>query len=164
MPVFDCGKLGLELRNYKDAVYRMLSMQRRQYSGMVMANFQLDQINLSMKRSMIVLAMLLATSMVLSAQPPHAKAYGKRGHHHEYKGNHSQQFYYYPQYNVYYHPASKKYACYERGQWVWVATPPPGLVLRNASRYPFYFDDFDVWTFEPVRRQSRPSVQIQVNL
>jgi hypothetical protein len=131
---------------------------------MVMAKFPLDQSHLTMKRSMMILYMLLATSTALLAQPPHAKAYGKKGHGHAYNDKQSQQFYYYPQYNVYYHPAGKKYACYQRGQWVWLATPPPGLVLRNANRYPFYYDDFDVWTYEPVRRQSRPSVQIQVNL
>jgi hypothetical protein len=118
----------------------------------------------SMKRTVMVVAMLLVTSSVLLAQPPHAKAYGKRNHHQEYKGKYSKQFHYYPQYNMYYHPAGKKYACYQRGQWVWVTTPPPGLVLRGSDRREFYYDGFDVWAYEPVRRYPRPSVHIQVNL
>lgn len=132
---------------------------------MVMAKILLDQITLIMKKQTIIaLSLLLGVGGVLHAQPPHAKAHGKRKHEMEHSGRHQQQFYYYPQYNVYYHPAGKKYACYQRGQWVWVATPPPGLVLRTTNRHEFFYDGFDVWAYEPVRRHSRPTVQIQVNL
>ena len=142
----------------------MLSIARPGNSGMVMAKFSLDQIRNCMKRTMIALALLLGTGTMLCAQPPHAKAHGKRKHQSAYAGKHKQQFYYYPQYNVYYHPAGKRYACYRRGQWVWVTTPPPGLVLQVDDRREFYYDGFDVWAYEPVRRYPRPSVQIQVNL
>ena len=117
-----------------------------------------------MKQTMLALTLLLGTFLLLNAQPPHAKAHGKKKHGATYGSKHGNHFYYYPQHNVYYHPAGKKYACYQRGQWVWVATPPPGLVLRTANRHEFFYDGFDVWAYEPVRRQRRPTVQIQVNL
>lgn len=54
--------------------------------------------------------------------PPHAKAYGYRAKH---------TCWYYPDAEVYYVTASKKYAVLEGGNWVVITTPPKGVVLGS---------------------------------
>ena len=138
-------------------------MQGADRSGMEMANFLLNQTHNTMKQIMMVLVLVTGFSLAVAAQPPHAKAHGKHKHRSAYKGGVGHQFYYYPEYNVYYHPAGKKYARVKGGRWVWVNTPPPAFVLRSTVRHEFFYDDFDVWGYEPVRRYRRPSVQVQLN-
>lgn len=90
-------------------------------------------------KALLVAVLLMFTAGVAVAQPPHAKAYGKK------------KFYYYPQQNVYYDPVSAVYIYNNGPQWTSVAVLPPSLVISvGAPRVMVYHQGPEVWYDNPV--------------
>lgn len=130
-----------------------------------------------MKKILILTMMILATAAFtaeVSAQPPWAKAYGKRGK--EDKHWKRGQYYYYPSANVYYSPVSHRYWYPRNGVWVNVGMLPPSMVVYNQPRYVVYRDyDDDIWRdnyrhasrYRPqpvyVERPWRSGVNVNIN-
>ena len=112
-----------------------------------------------MKKILLVLAMIIATDAVItnaSAQPPHAKAWGKRAKQPDWKRGH---YYYYPAANVYYSPVVRRYWYPRNGAWVNTAVLPPSVVVYNRPSYVVYREhDDDIWRDNRVhyRRYYRP--------
>ena len=88
-------------------------------------------------RAVIFLTVLLLTvfsTNTASAQPPHAKAYGKH------------KYYYYPASNVYYDAGPKLYYYNAGSSWKGVSVLPPGIsMLKGAPRHIVYYNTPEVW-------------------
>lgn len=87
--------------------------------------------------AVIFLTSLLITAFsinVASAQPPHAKAYGKH------------KYYYYPASNVYYDAGPKLYYYNAGSSWKGVSVLPPGIrIVTGAQRHIVYHNTPEVW-------------------
>lgn len=88
----------------------------------------------------IGIAIVLIFSVgALSAQPPHAKAYGKK------------KFYYYPQQNVYFDPVASLYIYHNGPSWSSVSVLPPSLVISvGAPRVLVYHEGPEIWYDNPA--------------
>lgn len=99
-----------------------------------------------MKRILVitVIAFALATTgLQADAQPPHAKAWGKKKKGNEWKKG---QYYYYPSANVYYNPAANRYWYPKNGSWTNIDILPPSVVVYNQPRRIVYREsDDDIW-------------------
>lgn len=88
-----------------------------------------------MKKFLALLVLAIAITTVASdamAQPPHAKAWGKRMKDREWqRGN----YYYYPSANVYYSPDENRYWYPRNGSWINVNVLPPSIIITNRPRY-----------------------------
>jgi hypothetical protein len=100
-----------------------------------------------MKKIMILLIVVMAAgafSSELNAQPPWAKAWGKRAK--EEQRWRRGQYYYYPSANVYYSPASHRYWYPRNGVWMNVGVLPPSVIVYNQPSHIVYRDyDDDIW-------------------
>lgn len=114
---------------------------------------------ISMKKIIVLLVLFLVTGTVANhadAQPPHAKAWGKKGKHNNWQRG---GYRYYPSANVYYSPASRRYWYPRNGVWVNASVLPPSVVVYNQPSYIVYRDmDDDIWRDNRVhyRRYYRP--------
>jgi hypothetical protein len=131
-----------------------------------------------MKKLMMIGCMLLATvgvGTVAVAQPPHAKAWGKRAKQQNFKNYKQGRYYYYPSHNVYYSPAAHRYWYPNHGVWVSANVLPRTVAVYNQPSYVVYGDD-DIWRDNrvhydryryyqpaPVRRYARPGVSVDVH-
>ena len=78
--------------------------------------------------------LLTAFTVTASAQPPHAKAYGKH------------KYYYYPASNVYYDAGPRLYYYNSGPSWTGVSVLPPTFsITTGAPRYAVYYDGPEVW-------------------
>jgi len=106
-----------------------------------------------MKKLLMMATLLLATISVVNvavAQPPHAKAWGKRAKH-DFKHG---RYYYYPKHNVYYSPAAHRYWYPRNGVWVSANVLPRTMVVYNQPSYVVYRDiDNDIWRDNRVHYQ-----------
>lgn len=92
---------------------------------------------------MFVTAILLSAFAIntASAQPPHAKAYGKH------------KYYYYPASNVYYDAGPRLYYYNAGSSWTGVSVLPPGITFSSgAPKYAVYHDGPEVWRDNEVHR------------
>ena len=98
-----------------------------------------------MKKLLMIGMMLLGTvsiGTVAVAQPPHAKAWGKRAKQ-DFKHG---RYYYYPSNNVYYSPAAHRYWYPRNGVWVSANALPRTMVVYNQPSYVVYRDmDDEIW-------------------
>ncbi len=117
--------------------------------------------------AIVVTGLLISTKS--SAQPPWAKAYGKRNK--EWKHAHYEsrpvvvrnRYYYYPNANTYYSPRFHRYWYPQNGVWVQLSTLPGGIVIANQPRYDVYCDGDDVWRDNAVHvKRYRPGVRVNV--
>lgn len=89
---------------------------------------------------MLVSAFVLTafTINTVSAQPPHAKAYGKK------------KYYYYPASNVYYDAGPRLYYYNSGPSWTGVSVLPPSINFSiGAPRVVVYHDGPEVWVNNP---------------
>jgi hypothetical protein len=100
-----------------------------------------------MKRIIILLAIafFVSTSFESSAQPPWAKAHGKKDKEWKQGKKVKKVYYYYPASNVYYSPSNKQYWYPNNGSWVTANTLPAQYVVVNKPRHTVYYDGTEVW-------------------
>ncbi len=96
-----------------------------------------------MKRLVILLVSVITviafTANTATAQPPHAKAYGK------------QKFYYYPASNVYYDAGPDLYYYNSGPSWTGVRVLPATITITaSAPRFAVYHQGPEVWLDNPV--------------
>lgn len=111
-----------------------------------------------MKKIIVLLVLFFATNTLshhAEAQPPHAKAWSKKGKKAWKRGG----YYYYPSANVYYSPVSGRYWYPRNGRWVNTSVLPPSVVIYQQPGYIVYRDiDDDIWRDNRVHysRYQRP--------
>ncbi|NCI47083.1 hypothetical protein [Sediminibacterium soli] len=110
-----------------------------------------------MKKITVIGMLLFAAGVVtneVKAQPPHAKAWGKRAKEwredrdddRDDKGWKRGGYYYYPSANVYFSPVSHRYWYPRNGVWINASILPPSVVVYNQPSYIVYReDDDDIW-------------------
>lgn len=96
-----------------------------------------------MKKSVVLfvsaIVLLAFTANTVAAQPPHAKAYGKK------------KFYYYPQSNVYYDAGPGLYYYNTGPSWTGVSVLPASInITIGAPRVAVYHQGPEVWMDNPV--------------
>jgi hypothetical protein len=115
----------------------------------------------------IVVLACLSIGTVAVAQPPHAKAWGKKAKHNWKRG----QYYYYPSANVYYNPVAHRYWYPRNGVWVNTGALPRSVIVYKQPAYVVYREmDDDIWRdnrghysryYRPV--PVRPGVTVDVH-
>lgn len=124
-----------------------------------------------MKKLSVLLTIVAATllSTESNAQPPWAKAHGKRNK--EWKHSHHDgrtavvktRYYYYPGNNVYYSPVYHRYWYPQNGVWIQLSTLPRGVIVVNQPRYEVYYDGNDVWRDNAVHvKRYKPGVRVNI--
>ncbi len=122
------------------------------------------------------LVIMFFLSSEVSAQPPWAKAYGKRNkewkedrkHRDKHFVQQRRAYYYYPASNVYYSPVYHNYWYPRNGAWVNVNVLPRNIVVVNEPRYDVYYDGDDVWRdnrvhYERYRPVPKPGVSVDIH-
>lgn len=123
-------------------------------------------------KALLSTAVLLAGLSVTAAhaQPPHAKAWGKRNKMYVQPARIS--YIYYPSVNMYFSPVSHRYWYPRNGVWVSVNTLPAGIVIGRNPGYTVYCDDwYEIWRDNPIHRRRymvvqpapRPGVSVNIN-
>ena len=118
--------------------------------------------------SVAFVTMLLVTVRT-NAQPPWAKAYGKKNkewkEHHKHGRDNYQSYYYYPTANVYYNPVRRTYWYPRNGVWISVGVLPANIVVVNQPRYDVYYDGDEVWRDNSFhcQRYKAPTKVVVVN-
>lgn len=124
-------------------------------------------------KKLSLLLLVVAAGFVIgtqsSAQPPWAKAYGKRAkewkHHDHYDRRMvvRNRYYYYPEPNVYYSPSYHRYWYPQNGVWIQLSTLPRGVVVVNQPRYNVYCDGDEVWRDNAVHvKRYKPGVRVNI--
>lgn len=119
-----------------------------------------------MKKILMMLVLFFAIGTITNeavAQPPHAKAWGKKNKNAWKRGH----YYYYPSVNVYYSPVVRRYWYPRNGSWVNATALPPSLVVYEQPRYVVYRDmDDDIWRdnrrHARVYRPARSGVSVNI--
>ena len=134
-----------------------------------------------MKKLPVFLTALVTMSFIcteLSAQPPWAKAHGRRNNEWQRERRHEDRrfvpqpqrrsYYYYPSSNVYYSPVYHNYWYPRNGAWVNVNVLPRNIVIVNEPRYDVYYDGDEVWRenrvhYERYRPVPKPGVSVDIH-
>ena len=131
-----------------------------------------NKIRCFMKKMIVMLTIFFAIGTVTNeavAQPPHAKAWGKKSKQ-QWKRGH---YYYYPSVNVYYSPVVRRYWYPRNGIWMNTGMLPPSVVVYNQPHYVVYRDmDDDIWrdnrrharSYRPVYMERRRPVRSGVSV
>jgi hypothetical protein len=131
-----------------------------------------------MKKKYVTLSIpLLMVLMPLfsAAQPPHAKAWGKRGgpaYHRHPQPVRTKVFYeYYPSMNVYFNPVLQRYWYPRNGVWIQANVLPQGFILSNKRRQKVWcYDNESVWVNQryyadmPIIVAPPPRTGVSVNI
>jgi hypothetical protein len=137
---------------------------------------------IAMKKKYVIGAIPIIAIMIpvlLNAQPPHAKAWGKRGKHDRdgdddrYEQRIRSRVYYefYPSLNVYYNPGERRYWYPQNGVWIQANVLPERFILSNKRRQKVWcYDDEAVWVNQryyadmPVIVAPQPRTGVSVNI
>lgn len=135
-----------------------------------------------MKRKFLLSAIPMIAALMpllLNAQPPHAKAWGRRekedwdddDRYERYE--HTRVYYeYYPSLNLYYNPGAQRYWYPQNGVWIQANVLPERFILSHKRRQKVWcYDDEVVWENQRyygdmpviVAPQPRAGVSIHIN-
>lgn len=114
-------------------------------------------------KSLFLAAVAAIGFLSLQAQPPHAKAHGKRAKQNQQvvvvpgngpvlarsKKPKKVKYYYYPQQGIYLNTSSRQYAFWDGSRWI-TTNRRPRTFVATATPQTIYYENPQIWTTMPA--------------